>query len=69
MCHSKSESGESQNGLEPLSHPHIGDSISLLPQDQDFGLAEGFDVGSALLGEVLARSSHIGSPMRMESEW
>jgi hypothetical protein len=30
-------------GLEQLAHPLIGNSVSLLPQDQDLKGAEGFE--------------------------
>ena len=38
MGHGGSESGESEDRLEQLPHPLITHSISLLPQDQDFGV-------------------------------
>lgn len=49
MRRSRSKSGEAEDGLEPLSHPLIGRSVSLLPQDQDFGVTEGFEVQWALV--------------------
>jgi hypothetical protein len=39
-----SDSGEAEDGLEPLRLPHIGHSVSVPLQDQDFGVAEGFEV-------------------------
>ena len=44
------ESGEPEDGLEQLANPLIGYSVPLLPQDQDFQGAEGFEVGVPLFG-------------------
>lgn len=38
--------GRSGRWAESLAQPLIGRSISILPQHQDFGVTEGFEVGS-----------------------
>lgn len=38
-----SESGEPEDGLEQLAHSLIGNSVSLLAQDQDLKCAESFE--------------------------
>ena len=43
MGRGRSESGEAEDELEQLTHSLNGNSVSLLPQDQDLKDAEGFE--------------------------